>query len=257
MRPIKDTDLNDSSVVGYSSINRTTGTSFTAVTDPNNPHAARLARLAVAVQNKEQEASQNRLRLEAASRVSSWLPWYGSAGSSSRQTRPQLGYQHASLPITTTPTTASLPPPATYSPAEPQYRGASTYSADDTASGYYPSAYASQTQVAYAPRAYAQSHTSSTVSPPAMSADVAEARVVTVAPPVGYSSMPLEVTRYRTETKTAYKVEGLGQWTTTTAKGERKLEKPKREMYVSAPVGSNEATLFDYIADGNSYQNRG
>ncbi len=53
MRPITDEDLDGDDVVAYTSTNDSQITSFTALSAPNSRHAARLARIAMAVQNNQ------------------------------------------------------------------------------------------------------------------------------------------------------------------------------------------------------------
>jgi hypothetical protein len=60
-------------------------------------------------------------------------------------------------------------------------------------------------------------------------------QVATVMPPSSAAVQDLEVLRYRTEKKTAYKIKSQSG-----------------RMRVSAPLGSNEAQLFDAIADAHS-----
>ena len=71
MKPIRDMDLDDEDVVGYTSVNDKTHTSFTAVTDPNSRHAARLAKIAMSVQNNDQKKRHKEKP------KSSWFPQIG------------------------------------------------------------------------------------------------------------------------------------------------------------------------------------
>ncbi|KAK3378849.1 hypothetical protein B0T24DRAFT_716545 [Lasiosphaeria ovina] len=241
LRPIADPDLKTPGVVAYSSINEATGTSFSAATDPNSPHAARLARLAVQVQTNEHDS--RRRRLDSGSRPSAWLPWLtrGSSHQQQPNTR-QLAYpgEATRQQTWTTGDAAARALPSTAS-----FDAASNYTASSSA---YVSYATTQDQATYSPHGWASSPTRSSASSagPLTAAYVPEANVVTVSPPGTQEPLPLEVVRYRTDTKTAYRVKGVGQ---EHASGKRKL---KRELYVSAPVGSNEAALFDAIADANS-----
>jgi len=273
--PLHEPDLNSPGVVAYSSVNEATGTSFSAVTDPNNPHAARLARLAVAVQMKEQES--NRRRAENRSR-SSWLPWL-TGGTNSRQQPPaQLTYHDAppprqqawttnnsssrAIPLVSAPVRATAPTqrdtPTHSHPMDNDAASTYTTSTYTTTTTVYGPATATQHEVSYSPHAWAYSETpppSSTSSPstypprtypsgPMTSSLVLEAKVVTVAPPGAYEPMPIVVRRYLTDSKTAYRVEASGK-----GGGTGRL---RRELYVSAPVGCNEAALFDAVAEENS-----
>jgi hypothetical protein len=287
LRSLAAPDVKDPNVVAYTSVNSTTGTSFSAVSDPNNPHAARLARLAIAVQSKDHEESRRRAETRARSSFS--LPWFSASGVLGGSTRrvlpppaqpapappprppPQLGY-HAGTTASVGGdrsgyTCQSYPQASTPVPAPVQQR--ESYDVRDEVSMAYAaaaSAYAStpiqyapasgiaQQEVVYSPHSWAYSPTQSNTAPPpvTVSTHVPEANVATVEPRGAYESLPpVEVTRYQTESMTAYRIQSgvsHGELAGDSA-GRRKA---KNELYVSAPAGSSEAALFDEFAKMHS-----
>ena len=279
MRPITERDIRDEGVVGYVSVNDKTHTSFSAVTEPNSRHAARLARLAMSVQASQDEREQRNTKRKSTSAIS-WLPQIGPF----HRTQPQLDYttsatdrRSPSPPLHTRPSRSSHSsgsPTRELSDYYPDSRQTSTYSGvsshDSTnrwpsdagapsSASYYP---VDPAAPAYAQPAYDVYYVDDTTT--AHSAAAAAAAEAVAAPedrdrePRGTTvlshrtshsatSIKLsrtrtdddypEVTRYRTEHSTAYKVRGHNG-----------------RLQVSAPVGSNEAQLFDAIAEANSVE---
>ncbi|KAK3312713.1 hypothetical protein B0H66DRAFT_607774 [Apodospora peruviana] len=275
MKSIRDRDLDDEDVVGYTSINDKTHTSFTAVTDPNSRHAAHLAKIALSVQNNERKKPKK----------SSWLPQIGFFQQHNHR---QLQY---TSPATTAITAPSLSPPGssysnttqeeayTYYPQQAVQR----YNDDNSTPSLQRRAPQTgnvlpdhQPHLYRTPSGSGRSHSAVyeevigvvDVEPPATAeyytplpsgstyphpaSYYQEDPHDRVAPPVTMSVtagtrdcdrdyyQPVEVTRYRTEQKTAYEVVRGN-----TTRGNNVLR-------VSAPKGSSEAQLFDAIAEANS-----
>ena len=274
MRPITERDIRDEGVVGYVSVNDKTHTSFSAVTEPNSRHAARLARLAMSVQAGQDEREQRSNKRKSTSAMS-WLPQIGPF----HRTQPQIDYttpaadgRSPSPPPQTRPSRSShssRSPVRESSDYYPDDRQTSTYSGapshDSThrwpsdasapsSASYYP---VDPAGPAYAQPAYDVYYVDDATAAAAAAEAVAAAEdrdreprgtaVVSRRASHSATSTKLtrtrtdddypEVTRYRTEYSTAYKVRGHNG-----------------RLQVSAPAGSNEAQLFDAIAEANSVE---
>lgn len=302
IRPIRDSDLNDEDrdIVSYTSVNDKTHSSFTAVTDPNSRHASRLAKIALSVQqNNDQKNRQHK------EKSSSWLPQLGFWQPPQNQNKKQLEYYTAPSSSSSSSSKAvasglpSLPPPptspsaASYASTSYSYPQAQRYSDDPThvpyqppvnccsgsdvrtrsrspatgaysevveavdivdaeppaTTGYY-AAYSGGTYEAYPyhpPTSREPNPTITTMAIVPRTVAVTQHHEPVLGRVIPRDSEPyypaVEVTRYRTEHKTAYEV-----------REKRTSGNGNSVLRVSAPKGSSEAQLFDAIAEANSAQ---
>lgn len=225
-----DDEYEGDDMVSYNSKNKIRQASFTAATPPNSRHAARLAKIAMAVQQPQKSNSHSKKR-------AAYLP--------SSRPREQIEYKpkeqrHYSPPplvgsqqqqhYHSTPAHGQVPTEeADYAnPEATQYTQtqSQTYANSDDTGTYY--------QDHSSPVTYGQPAT--TQSYPGVVPYQTNTCLIASHQP---GATIQEVTRVRTEQKTAYKVKSdMGT------------------LRVSAPVGSNEAQLFDAIAEANAVSSR-
>lgn len=216
----------------YDSRNKKDHSSFTAATPPNSRHAARLAKLAMSVQQPQQEKrhKNNRGGLLSFSQPQQ-IEYHSDEHHTSSLSQAQWSSDYR----------ADAPQ---QQQQQQQYGGgpgqySSAWAGRAAPDGQYP-----QTQAYQQPPGTGYSYQDGTPSaaygpPPSQQTGVAPvhyqpqqvAATTAVRPLVNVS----EVTRIRTEQKTAYNVKS-----------------DRGALRVSAPVGSNEAQLFDAIAEANS-----
>ncbi|KAF4984705.1 hypothetical protein FZEAL_146 [Fusarium zealandicum] len=220
--------------VAYSSVNKNEQVSFAAVSSPNSPHAARLAQIAMAVQENEHREHQPKRSWRQLSNVF-WRPRIeNSAESRTHSPERRIAHQGSHMPPPQPPPTRPMQPAQSWQrnaqpPPDPEYVRLQdgrtvqvrTVTPRDQVHSHQPDLeYVRLQDGQMVPVAAAQ----------------AQQQVV----PQSTSSHPApEVMRYRTDQRTAYKIRG-GDW---------KLE-------VSAPLGSQEAAMFDTIAAANSQPDR-
>jgi hypothetical protein len=256
VQPFDEEDFQESDhVVSYSSKNKVEKTTFQAVSSPNSRHAAKLAEIALAVQTNQAPRSHER---RAAIMSSSSVPRQqiqataynsGTYESMSPQQMDPQGRNEANTYQGNYPATAG-----NYSaPQQQQYQDTSAHSFP---AAQYQTPIPSSTQeyrhvpqpvqpdypvapgTSYAPQQLQQYQGTSGYWPPATQYAAPVPTSMQVSPATQPFQQP-EVTRFATEERTAYQLRGQNG-----------------SLRVSAPVGSNEAQLFDEVARQNSEQRR-
>lgn len=197
--------------VTYYSVNDEAGEAFSAATPPNSVHAAKLAQIAMAMQaRREQQKSKPKGFLSA---ISQRLQIQGSA--------------HAS----TSSSAATAPAPQRYLLSAGGGRDTRRPAEDDDDMSQFTESNMSSMSTMSAMSSMSSSTAYAPVYRQPQAADEEEYDYEYANPAV----QPPEVTRYRAEDRTAYKVRGRSG-----------------TVKVSAPAGSNEAELFDALAVANS-----
>ncbi|OIW33212.1 hypothetical protein CONLIGDRAFT_677016 [Coniochaeta ligniaria NRRL 30616] len=233
-RPTVDDDVfSGTDAVTYDSRNKRDHSSFTAATPPNSRHAARLAKIAMAVQQPQHEKRQNNSR----------------GGLLSFSQPQQIEYHpeehHSSQGQASRPN--DYPAAVSHQQQQPQQYGAISGQYSGMTGTAAPVTQYTQARAYQNPPGngycYQDGPPATTYAPPQSQQTGVNPyhhqpqQVATTAPrPFANVS---EVTRLRTEQKTAYNVKS-----------------DRGTLRVSAPVGSNEAQLFDAIAEANSVDTR-
>jgi hypothetical protein len=257
VQPFDEEDFQESDhVVSYSSKNKVEKTTFQAVSSPNSRHAAKLAEIALAVQTNQTPRPHER---RAALMSSSSVPRQqiqataynnGTYESISPQQMDFQGSNGANTFQGNYPTTAG-----NFSAPQQQQHYQNTSSHSYPAAQYQtpiPSSTQEYKQVpqpvqpdypvasgtSYAPQQLQQYQGTSGYWPPATQYAATAPTSMQVSRPAQAFQQP-EVTRFATEERTAYQLRGHNG-----------------SLRVSAPVGSNEARLFDEVARQNSEQRR-
>ncbi|KAH8909484.1 hypothetical protein BR93DRAFT_935234 [Coniochaeta sp. PMI_546] len=226
---VLDDDFAGDDAVIYDSKNKKDHSSFTAATPPNSRHAARLAKLAMSVQQPQHEKKHNNsrggllsfskpqqieYRPEEHRSSQSQAHWPAEHPAAVPQQQQQQ-QQYSAVPWQYSDVTGTAAPDVHYTQSQACHNPPANgyFYQDDASAAAYGSPQGRQTGVS--PYQYQPQQVVTT----------------TLRPMVNVT----EVTRVRTEQSTAYNVKS-----------------DKGILRVSAPVGSNEAQLFDAIAKANS-----
>ncbi|KAK0710590.1 hypothetical protein B0H67DRAFT_583035 [Lasiosphaeris hirsuta] len=201
--------------VTYFSVNDEEGEAFTAATPPNSTHAAKLAQIAMAVQASREHKPKPRRHAGLISGIYQRLQIQSTPGPPVDRGRYLIGGPQHAVAEGDTASQFTKSNMSTMSDMSSMsgMSSATEYGASPPQTAEYQGEEAADAEYARAPdshRAYPVPFGQSPVQPP-------------------------DVTRYRGEDRTAYKVRGRAG-----------------TVKVSAPAGSNEAGLFDALATANS-----
>jgi hypothetical protein len=258
VQPFDEEDFQESdNVVSYSSKNKVEKTTFQAVSSPNSRHAAKLAQIALAVQTNQTPRSHER---RAAIMSSSSVPRQQiqatayNSGTYESMSPQQMDPQERNGANTFQ---GNYPATAGNYSAPQQQQHYQDISSHSFPAAQYQTPIPSTTQEyrqvpqpvqpdypvaagnTYAPQQLQQYQGTSGYWPQATQYAAPIPTSTQVSRPAPAAFQQPEVTRFATEERTAYQLRGQNG-----------------SLRVSAPVGSNEAQLFDEVARQNSEQRR-